>query len=71
MTLTHSESEILSFSLDHCCLLDPAPIQSAHKDRMNKTTVQWTTDTTHLNESLVLGSVLIEFTGRLRKIMTR
>lgn len=68
MTLAHWKSEILSFSMDQCCLLDPAPIQSAHKERMSKTTAQWTTDTTHYNESLLLGSVLIEFMGRLRKI---
>jgi hypothetical protein len=71
MTLAHWESKILSFLLDHCCLLDPAPIQSAHKERMSKTTAQWTTDTTHFKVSLLLGSVLIEFTGRLRKITTR
>jgi hypothetical protein len=68
MTLAQWESEVLSFSLDHCCLLDPAPIQSAHKVRKSKVTAQRTTDTTHFNESLLLGSVLIEFTGRLRKI---
>jgi len=71
MTLAHWESEILSFSLDHCFLLDFVPIQSAHKERISKNTAQWTTDITHFNESLVLGSVLIEFTGRLRKITTR
>jgi hypothetical protein len=72
MTAAHCESEILSFSLDQCCLLDPAPILSALKEKMSKTTAQWTTDISHLMSLCCLGLYwFTEFMDRLRKNTAR